>query len=284
MKRLIPAFLCILMCVSALVGCGSGGNGTSSAATTTTTTTASPSPSPTAATSLTVYPPIASVIKGGVLNFLVRGATGTASFLLTTNNSGAYVTASGTYTAGSTDHTFDVMKITDTAGHAVYVTVLIDPTLKLAPPAQVVGVNQTVNLDAAGGSGSGYIYTLYSTPSYGAVSNGVYESGPYTDTVDIVTCVDSASNSDFSLFAVKPTVSIANPRGNLTVAPGGTLQLTGSGGTGSYTFLMSSNLSGGSLNEATGLYKAGAQGGVTDVVIMGDSGGSFSVQPITVTP
>jgi hypothetical protein len=55
-----------------------------------------------------------------------------------------------------------------------------------------------------------------------------------------------------------------------SVATGQTQAFTASGGTGSYTWSVSTNNSGGSITSA-GVYTAGSTGGVTDVVTVTDS-------------
>jgi hypothetical protein len=58
---------------------------------------------------------------------------------------------------------------------------------------------------------------------------------------------------------------------------------TASGGSGTgYTWSLSTNASGGSINPATGVYTAGPTGKVTDVVRVQDSLGSSATATVTV--
>ncbi len=75
-------------------------------------------------------------------------------------------------------------------------------------------------------------------------------------------------------------ISPANP----TVAAGGTQTFTASGGSGTgYVWSLTSRPSGGTINAATGVYTAGATGGVTDVVQVADSAASTATTNVTVT-
>ena len=77
-----------------------------------------------------------------------------------------------------------------------------------------------------------------------------------------------------SVLAISPTSSF--------VAPGGQRNFSASGGTGPYAFSLSSNRSGGSIDPATGLYRAGPVGACPDVVTVTDSAASTASAVVTV--
>jgi hypothetical protein len=69
-----------------------------------------------------------------------------------------------------------------------------------------------------------------------------------------------------------------------TVPPKGTQTFVGSGGSGSFTYSLETNASGGSINASTGAYTAGATGSVSDVVDVTDSDGNVITATVTVGP
>jgi len=70
-----------------------------------------------------------------------------------------------------------------------------------------------------------------------------------------------------------------------SVAPLGTQAFSASGGSGAgFTWSLLTNLSGGSIVPATGVYTAGLTGGVTDVVRVTDSLGNAAAASVTVGP
>ena len=68
-----------------------------------------------------------------------------------------------------------------------------------------------------------------------------------------------------------------------TVAAGGTVSFSASGGSGGYKFSVTVNESGGSIN-GSGKYTAGAAGGVSDEVTVTDSAGASVSVLVTVEP
>jgi len=82
-------------------------------------------------------------------------------------------------------------------------------------------------------------------------------------------------------FAFDPiAITPASP----TVSSGGTTTFSATGGTGiGYTWSLSSNPSGGTINASTGIYTAGAAGGVTDVVKVTDSASNTATTNVAVS-
>lgn len=77
-----------------------------------------------------------------------------------------------------------------------------------------------------------------------------------------------AAPSDSNLPACATPLSVSPEQATLGAYDG--VQLLASGGTGSYRFIITDNASGGSINEDTGAYIAGAQVGVTDTIELTD--------------
>jgi hypothetical protein len=269
-----------------LVGCGSGGGGGSTSSNAGVPTNSAPAGTSTSNPTLPMFvvPSIANTVPGGTIVLSARNAVGTANFTVSTNNSGAYISASGGYIAGKEIHVTDVVTITDSNGQTVQVPILVAPAVVFAPSAAVVTINSSTSLNASGGSGTGYQYGELANASAGAVTNGIYQAGPNPNKIDVVTVQDSLGSVNFGLFAVSPSISMTVPGGSPNTFPGGTLQLGGTGGSGEYRYYLANNLSGGTVNEVTGLYTAGTTGDVIDVILIGDTSSPafFSVAQITV--
>jgi hypothetical protein len=275
----------MIMLIALVSGCGGGGGSSSSSNTSSGDTSTTATPTPTPAAGFFAVPTIADVAPNAQLVFVAENASGSAHFAVSTNNSGATITSSGVYTAGNQVHVSDVVTVSDDGGNSANVPVFVGPAVFLVPPAAVVTANSSTTLGATGGSGTGYQFFDYANASAGAVTNNVYQAGPGTSKIDVVLVEDSNGTANFGLFAVSPTIGITVPGSTFTAAPGGTVQLAGTGGSGSYRWFLAGNLSGGSINEATGLYTAGSTGGVTDVILASDtsSPANFTVGTITVS-
>jgi Zn-dependent metalloprotease len=82
----------------------------------------------------------------------------------------------------------------------------------------------------------------------------------------------------------RPPTNLAISVPAATVAPGGQLNLSATGGSGSgYTWSFGSNASGGSIGASTGAYTAGATGRVNDVINVSDSAGNTATTSIAVS-
>lgn len=81
--------------------------------------------------------------------------------------------------------------------------------------------------------------------------------------------------------AISPSTAFATPTGAANAR--GRVNFSASGGTGPYTFSISSNRSGGSVDPTTGIYKAGPRGLVPDQVTVTDSLASTATALVSVT-
>ena len=100
-----------------------------------------------------------------------------------------------------------------------------------------------------------------------------------TDTVQVT---DSLGNTATATVSVTAGASISPTSVSLAPKASQTLTATGGSGTG-YAWSISSNNSGGSIIAGTGVYTAGATGGVTDTVQVTDSLGNVATRTVTVT-
>jgi len=137
---------------------------------------------------------------------------------------------------------------------------------------------------ASGGSGTGYSWSLSTNASGGSINagTGAYTAGATPSVTDVVRVVDSLGNTSTQDVAVGPGISIGGPA---TVPASTSAAFTASGGSGTgYTWSLSTNASGGSIDGTSGLYTAGATPNVTDIVSVQDSLGNSGSTPVSVTP
>jgi uncharacterized repeat protein (TIGR01451 family) len=235
--------------------------------------------------SLTPASPV--IAPAGALAFTAVGGSGSGyTFALTTNGSGGTIDAqTGAYVAGTTDDVTDVVEVTDSLGNSASVGVAIGDGVSLNPPTSIAAPRGPVQLTAAGGSGTGYVFTLTTNASGGTIdpATGLYHAGTTANTTDVVKVVDSLGNSATAQIAVGAGLRITPVAVGL--APLGALELSVSGGSGAgYHFTMTTNGSGGTVDGARGDYRAGATGTTTDVVTVTDSVGNSATATITVGP
>ncbi|HXX30075.1 MAG TPA: hypothetical protein VEJ89_05100, partial [Myxococcaceae bacterium] len=140
----------------------------------------------------------------------------------------------------------------------------------------------TATFTASGGSGTGFSWSLSTNASGGTInaSTGAYTAGATPNVTDVVRVQDSLGNSATQNVAVGAGVTIS---GATSIAPRGSTTFTVSGGSGTgFSWSLSTNASGGSINASTGAYTAGATPNVTDVVRVQDSLGNSDTQNVAV--
>jgi len=140
---------------------------------------------------------------------------------------------------------------------------------------------------AVGGSGTGFTWSLATNASGSSIdaSTGAYTAGPTGGVTDVVQVTDSLGAT--ALRNVTVTAGLTLYPGTATADPRGAIFFTVAGGTGNYTWTISTNASGGSLTfnyPGSEIYFAGNTGGVTDVLQVTDDLGNTGTATITVNP
>jgi sugar lactone lactonase YvrE len=111
---------------------------------------------------------------------------------------------------------------------------------------------------------------------------GLYTAGSTTGVTDTVKVTDVNGAAATVTITVVGNLVITGTS-TMNASPGGQQTLTASGGSGSYSFWLTSNNSGGSITPA-GVYTAGSQSGVDTVVVMDADGATGTTVQITVGP
>ncbi|HMK74089.1 MAG TPA: hypothetical protein VK454_12165, partial [Myxococcaceae bacterium] len=225
----------------------------------------------------------ASIAPRGTTTFTASGGSGTGfAWSLSTNASGGTINAStGAYTAGATPSVMDVVRVQDSLGNSDTMNVAVGAGVSISGAASVSVLGSTT-FTASGGSGTGFTWSLSTNASGGSInaSSGLYTAGATPNVTDVVRVLDSLGNSATKSVTVGPGVSIS---GATSIVPRGSTTFTASGGSGTgYTWSLSNNASGGSINASSGLYTAGATPNVTDVVRVQDSLGNSATQNVAV--
>ena len=158
------------------------------------------------------------------------------------------------------------------------------PTISISPPVVIVPPRGSVTLSAAGGSGTGWAWTLATNASGATIvpATGAYTAGPIGSTTDVVQVVDSVGGSATRNITVTAGVSISPT--TASASADGAIQFTASGGSGTgWAWKLTTNASGATIVPGTGSYTAGPIGNVTDVVQVTDSLGNSATRNVTVT-
>jgi len=190
----------------------------------------------------------------------------------------AYVTGS---TASTNFPTASAYQSTYGGGGDAFVAKLANP-LTLSPTSATVAPKGSQTFTASGGSG-GYSYSLQTNASGGAInaSTGAYTAGVIGNVTDTVQVTDSLGNVTTVTVSVGPGITI-NPS-SPTSPPKGSLAFSASGGSGTgYTWSLTTNNSGGSINASTGAYTAGATVNVADTASVADSLGNTASVNVSV--
>jgi hypothetical protein len=112
------------------------------------------------------------------------------------------------------------------------------------------------------------------------VSNSV--SGPFTATLSPSTAQQQFTLAAADIYAL-PMQLLPATASATHGSPGSTVQFTAYGGTQAFTYSISVNNSGGTINSSTGLYTAGNTGSVTDTVLATDGNGNTATATVAVT-
>ena len=151
--------------------------------------------------------------------------------------------------------------------------------LAITPSSASVVAHGSIQFTAAGGT-SPYAWSMATQPSGGSVSDaGLYTAGSTYGGYDGVTVTDASNLSATApVKVVQPVTLSPHDPG---VESGNSLQFTASGGVPPYTWAVSVNPSGGSI-DSTGLFFTGPDFGVTDVVQATDSVSNIGTTNVSV--
>ncbi len=237
--------------------------------------------------SLSVSPANPSVAPRGALHFSSVGGTGAGtSWSLSTNRSGGNITASGDYTAGAASSVIDVISVSDSSGASATTSVTVGAGVSIAPSVAAVSVRSIQKFSASGGSGTGYVWSLFSKPSGGSIDqSGNYTAGATAGVTDVAQVVDSLLNSASANVTVtaEGTVLAIAPA-TFSLPPLGKKQFTASGGSGTgQVWTLSTNSSGGTIDN-TGYYISGTTANVSDTIKLTDSLGDSAMATVAVGP
>lgn len=236
------------------------------------------------------FPTPIAVVPHQTIAFSASGGTGTGFvFSFALNNSGATLNAStGLYTAGATGGVVDVVILTDSASNeSAPATIDVGPALAISPTTVTLPPSGTQTFSHTGGGGS-ITFSIHTNNSGGSInsSTGAYTAGHTGGVTDTIRVSDGFSNTADALVTVTATLTIAPTTWELQA--GHTKVFVAAGGSGlGYSFVLTTNNSGGSVNASTGFYTAGSSGApstVTDVITLTDSLGNTATATITVHP
>lgn len=233
---------------------------------------------------LAITPANPTVQPGGAVSFSASGGSGTGfTWALVTNASqGSVGAATGQYLAGPVGNVVDVVEVTDSLGNRARTNVTVGQGLTVSPTTTNVAPRESRTFTVQGGTAP-YTFALVTNGSQGTVeaSTGVYTAGVRGGATDVLEVTDAVGLTARATITVTAGVTITPP--NATLAPGATQAFTASGGTDTgFTWTVDTNLSGGTIDAATGAYQAGPTGGVTDVVLVTDSVGNTAIATVSV--
>ncbi len=234
---------------------------------------------------LSISPATANLTTNGVQQFTASGGTGSGyGWSVSPNNSGATIDAAGLYTGGALGGVTDTVLLTDSSSATATALVRVVSTLSITPGSMNIAPRGTVQFHAAGGSATGYLWSVPTNGSGASVNRaGVYSGGPGPNTTDVVQVADSLGNTASVTLTVGPGITLTPA--SISLAPRASRTFTAVGGSGAgYTWkLTAASTSGGAVDPATGVYTAGSKGTSSDVVQCTDSFGNLATAAATVT-
>ncbi len=236
---------------------------------------------------VTINPSSTSVPPHGPVAFIASGGSGAGfHWAFVTNGSGGTINSStGAYTAGSTPSTSDVIMVTDGLGNTASATISVGGGLMISPPNPTLAPRGTLGFAATGGSGTGFVWAISSTPAHGTINatSGVYLAGSTGSTTDTIAVVDSLGNTATTTVTLSAGVTITPS--TATVAPRGTKTFVASGGSGAgFAWSITSTPVHGAIDPSTGIYTAGTTGSTSDTIQVVDSFGNTQTAVATIGP
>jgi subtilisin family serine protease len=232
---------------------------------------------------LSIFPSPARVPPRGSQIFTAAGGSGGYTWSVTSFSGGTINASTGTYVAGAFANATDMIKVVDSVGNTAATSVTITDGVAVLPGAAIVPPSASLTFTASGGSGTGYTWSLATNASGGTMnaSTGAYKAGLRGIVADVVRVVDSLGNSATSTVTVTRSDLSISP-GTPRVPPRGSQIFTAAGGSGGYTWSVTS-FWGGTIDASTGTYLAAAIANATDIIRVVDSAGNTVTTNVTVT-
>jgi Domain of unknown function (DUF5122) beta-propeller len=246
----------LLSCVGPLCGCSGGGGGGSSP----------PPPPP-----LSISPTAATLDVGMSKTFVASGGTPPYTFSLFSGTGS--VTSSGTYSTPGAAAMADV-RVTDSSGQHADTNITIDSAVGFTPGATTADGGQTLTLSGTGGQGP-YTYSVVSGAGTVNVSTGLF-TAPATAGTTVIRVTDANSGTSQISINNYAALRITPPSLTLTAGAGQTMQFSGTGGFGGYTYTL---VSGPGTLSPTGFYTAANTSGTATVQVT-DSLGTSAVATV----
>lgn len=154
-----------------------------------------------------------------------------------------------------------------------------DP-LAIVPANVAVTVKEQVSFAAAGGKPE---YRFSITSGGGSIEA---DTGLYTAPAQVggaaVRVSDSLNNTASAIVTIVAAEQLQIYPSSLTINAGGSYTFSASGGVPPYSFVLSTNESGGTIDTSTGQYTAGPTDGTTDQITVTDEANSVATASATV--
>jgi hypothetical protein len=234
---------------------------------------------------LSISPAAVTLAPRASWTFTAAGgsASGYAWSFVANASGGTIDSGSGAYTVGAAGGVTDVVQVVDSLGNTASASITVTQGVAVTPPAATLAPRASRTFTAAGGSGTGYTWSLATNASGGTIdSTGVYTAGSTGGVSDVVRVTDSLGSIATVSITVTEGVAITPPAATLTPRAGRTFTASG-GSRAGFVWSLATNASGGTIDSASGAYTAGSTGGVTDAVQATDSLGNIATVSVTVT-
>ncbi|MDH4127784.1 MAG: pre-peptidase C-terminal domain-containing protein [Spirochaetota bacterium] len=205
---------------------------------------------------LGISPSAAVIYTGGTVSFSGTGGSFLYTYSIFSGGGTINNPTAGLYTAPGTAQTV-IVRVTDTVTNQTAdatVNVFVPPALSLNSTATWTLTNGGITYWYTGGVGP-YTYSIVSGVGTINASTGAYTApatAPVGGTVVTVKVTDGLGQTATRTATVYPLLTISPTTANLT--PGGSQTFTASGGTGIYTFAVTSG--GGSITSPGGVFTA----------------------------
>ena len=190
----------------------------------------------------------------------------------------------------------DTLTISDSGGHTTPVTVTVEDPLAVWPTSTTAAINSAISstVHVWGGSSlftGGTASCVVTTNQSGGGACTLLGSGFFSYTTGGSTGTDTLTITDTEGHTVTFTVQVvssltsvllATSQAATQIAPKANTGFAVTGSSGTYTWALVTNNSGGTINTTTGAYTAGATGGVSDLVRVTDASGNTGYVVVSV--